>query len=381
MRGYDDQGWAGIDRRYWIDITTYYDRPGVFKPEFQDFYFPQNSTANSSSYSVAYDAWMKEYSMSRTFGSSVGPSIMSALSMVHRGVIATGSSNLEVLRQYIQNNVFTTMFGRFSFNYAGVLAGVDRMLTQIGETPSLLRTVFPPEYADTPLIWPMPVGCPLPPPSSSSVCDRITLKWTSSSISLGGNGAGSSAPNSAPSTVVITSPLLVNGNVTIGQGTIVLNEGGTATSGRTLEPAVINSTGCISINGGVLQLPFTLVDSASTRNLDTRTLVISQSGCLSGQFDLITVVTQNVTDPCLNVTAIPAYTAEQLSVLFSVTSNRCSSEAAVATWIIAVAVVVPVVAIIAIIAVLMAIPATRRRMAPGWEFRRRIGSVHSSPTQ
>jgi hypothetical protein len=386
MRGSDGQGWNTTSQRYWLGTGTYYERYPLLKPQFQDFYYPQNLTTNVTSWTAAIIAWQKITGDNSAYASFVGPNLMVTMSIFHRAIVATGNYNdTRELQRYIEANEWPTMFGRYTFNYAGVVEGVDRTLSQFSER-NMQQMVFPPEYADTSLIWPMPLGCPPPAPTATSVCDRLTLKWVSSSISFGSNGTappGSiGTPNSAQTSIVITSPLIVNGNVSIGQVTIVLNEGNTSESGRTLDPAVINATGCVSINGGTLQLPFT-VNGTLEGDFDLRTLIISQSGCLSGKFDQIAVLAQNLSDPCASVSATPTYSERQLSVIFTVSrsSERCATadtSSSVATWIIAIAIVIPVVAIIAIVVILLAIPATRNRIAPGWNFRRRIQHIRNT---
>lgn len=201
------------------------------------------------------------------------------------------------------------------------------------------------------------------------------------------------APNTPPPRpVVITGPLLVLGNVSVNGITLVLSEGGALTG---QQAGLLNVSGCVSISGGRLELPYTFSnDSGGLIINSNRTLVISEAGCLTGEFGEVTVVAGNPPSNCTTVNATTIYTKKSLSVVFEVTEDACEKERngapsagsvelslnAFPTWALIVAVVGPVGLVILIVVVLLLIPTTRNKIAPGWMFQRRMQKIPRGST-
>jgi hypothetical protein len=373
---------SSTDRRYWLFNSQAVRNPQLLGPNYNDFYFP---TAGSTSSSAQYNG-----NWTRFFGTDVdfrvpGLLLPAAMSVLHQSIVATGNYiDTDVIANYMQSNAFRSFWGNISFGSLGEFVGVDRGITQ-NDAGSVTRIVYASGYREVPLVFPIPAGCPLPPPTSGAVCNRVTLQWVqNSSISISGPSLSPAAPGTpiAPVTpVIISNPLIVNGNVSINIATIVLGEGNSSQSGRVIEPAVVNATGCIDIQGGQLQLPFT--QGTQVGETTPRILIVSLANCLSGKFDSVIPLLVGA-DPCSNVTAIPTYSSRELSVVFSINNDVCQSPAenvsTLQVWVIPVAVVCAVVGTIGILLALYFIPCIRKRVAPGIEFRRRVKSLKPAPT-
>ena len=113
-------------------------------------------------------------------------------------------------------------------------------------------------------------------------------------------------------------------------------------------------------------------------------VLVSQSGCLTGRFDNITVVGSSdglpVSSNCTTVTAVPTYTPRDLSVAFTTTpvASCCDSVGAtplLETWMIAIIVVASVVFVVIVLGVVFGVPRIRYAIFP---YLRRRGEASSA---
>lgn len=390
---------AAIDRKYWTWVPTLLDRATLLPfSSFNDTSFPSTNTTTSMTF--ARLNWTRVFNSTMDF-SGISTTVSIGFSILQRAIRALGTYNdTTALANYIQAVSFPSMFGMVTFGPLGELVGIDRYISQIDQN-YYTRIVFPcsplhslivvfctislrsppillARFRDGTWTFPIPGGCPPPSPSPAAVCDRRTLLWVLNSSLTIGTPRPPSAPGapSAPATpVIISTPTIVNGNVSIFQSTVVINEGSGSDSGRAVEPGLINATGCVNINGGVLQIPFTVSENTTTGDTASRTVVVSQAQCLTGTFDNVTAIRSGNGSSCLTVTARSEYSPTSLSVVFTVADN-CPSlavpDAPLAVWMIAVIVVGSVVVVVLIIVGIICTPCVRRKVAPGWEFRRRV---------
>jgi hypothetical protein len=323
--------------------------------------------------------WTAFYNGTADVNTGPGFLVTSGMSVLHRSILATQTYNDTTrIAAYIQNNTFPTTYGRVSFGPLGEFLGIDRIVMQ-GPQP-INKVVFPLAYREVNLTFPIPLGCPPPAPSPSATCDTQTLTWIQNgSLIIGGSGGSPSSPGvpaGVAPPVVISNPITVAGNVSIISVTLVLSEGNSSESGRAVGAGVVNATGCIDIQGGQLELPFS---GANQVGQTTRILLISSSDCLTGKFDTILPIFES-TSICLQVAASPTYTPRSLTVIFSVT-DQCTSVPIgggnvvgdqLPSWVIPVAVSAAAAVIVAIIIVICCIPSIRRRVAPGLDFGKKV---------